>query len=195
MITLPELLKDPRYKKFFCTVPKQGPSAMNWRIYVQRKVDGPWARRDYAKYSEAFKRIKRELEAGNLHDGTIQSRGIAYAPPERIVKVTKGGRPILVKNPSTGQLIPKTAVVVWRPKLMPEDEQHIWCVYCRRPTVFKWFLNHHALRNSPVAGCIDPADRRCTICGAREDFVNSAAGSAARPGYSIVATAGRRRRR
>lgn len=194
MITLPELLDDKRYREFFSRVPKQGPTPMNWRIYVQRKSEGPWAKKDFASYADAFRRIAKELKEGRLHDGTIQSRGIAYAPPERIVRVTKNGRPVLVKD-SKGNLVDKTAIVVWRPKLPADEEEHHWCTYCRRPTVFRWFAAHHTLRNSPVTGCIDPTDRRCTICGGREEFIRSTLGSAARPGYAVVAPAGKRRRR
>lgn len=194
MITLPELLEDKRYKEYFCKVPHQGPQAMNWRIYVQREAQGPWARKDFAKYADAFRRIAKEMKEGRLHDGTIQSRGIAYAPPERIVRVTKGGKPVMVKTPNGLQ--PKTAIVVWKPKVPSDEEGHIWCTYCRRPTVFRWFTSHHTLRNSPVAGTVDPTDRRCTICGVREEFIRSTNGSAARPGYSLrpQSKPGKRRR-
>lgn len=192
LITLPELLEDKRYRQFFSTVPKQGPSRANWRIFVQRKPDGPWAKRDYDKYSDAFRRIARELKGGTLHDGTIQSRGIAYAPPERIVRVTKNGRPVMARN-SRGELVQKTAVVAWKPKLDADEEPHTWCSYCRRPMVFRWFASHHSLRNSPVAGCIDPTDRRCVICGGREEFIRETLKSAARPGYAVVATGTRRK--
>lgn len=193
MISLPELLEDKQYRAFFSTVPKQGPNAMNWRIFVQRKVDGPWAKKDFDRYADAFRRIAKELKEGRLHDGTIQSRGVAYAPPERIVKLTRGGRPVMVKTPSG--MVQKTAIVTWRPKLPGEEEEHAWCTYCRRPVVFRWFAAHHSLRNSPVTGCVDPTDRRCTICGGREEFIRGTLGSAARPGYSIIAPARRRRRK
>lgn len=194
MITLPELLDDKKYKEYFLTVPKSGPSPLNWRIYVQREQDGPWRRKDYAKYTDAFMRIKKELREGRLYDGTIQSKGIAYGPPQRIVRVTKGGKPVLVKTANGVQ--PKTAVVLWRPKLQADDESHTWCTYCRRPTVFRWFLSHHAVRRTPVAGIVDPSDLRCTICGVREDFVLRTAKSAAQPGHHIVSQAsGNRRRR
>lgn len=194
MITLPELLEDKRYRAFFSKVPKSGATPINWRILVQRKTDGPWAKKDYAKYSDAFRRIAKELKEGRLHDGTIQSRGIAYAPPERIVRLTKGGRPIRIRN-SRGELVDKTAVVLWKPRLHSDEEEHTWCTYCRRPVVFRWFATHHALRNSPVEGCIDPTERRCLICGGREQFIRGSIASAARPGYSIISTATKRRRR
>lgn len=194
MITLPELLEDKNYRQFFSTVPKQGATPMNWRIFVQRKPDGPLAKKDYVRYSEAFARIKAELKRGTLHDGTIQSRGIAYGPPERIVRITQGGRPVMVKS-STGALVQRTAVVLWKPRLPADEEAHVWCSYCRRPTVLKWFASHHSIRNSPVAGCIDPADRRCTFCGGREEFIRGVLGNAARPGYNIQASGRKRRTR
>lgn len=192
MITLPELLEDKRYEKYFSTTPSVGASTANWRIYVQRKADGPWRRKDFQHYDDAYKRITREIDRG-LHDGAIQSRGIAYAPPQRIVRVTRGGKPVMVKTPRGPE--PKTAVVIWKPKLHAEDEPHMWCTYCRRPTVFRWFTSHHALRNSPVAGIHDPADRRCTICGGREDFIRAAAGQAWKPGDLPLHLRPRRKRR
>lgn len=195
MITLVELLDDPRYKKFFTTIPKVNPAiAANWRLYIQRKADGPWARKDYSDYADAFRKFAKELKRGAVHDGTIQSRGIAYSPPQRIVAVTSGGRPVYIKD-SKGSRIQKTAVVVWRPRLPAEEEAHSWCTYCRRPTVFKWFLAHHALNKSPVAKLVDPADRRCTICGAREEFIRSTAKSAFKPGQPIEAVHTPRRKR
>ena len=194
MITLPELLTDSRFKSYFCTPPKQGPSqSANWRIYVQRTPEGRWLKKDFENYADAFRRLGRELKAGNLHDGAIQSRGIAYAPPQRIVAVTKGGRPVMVKN-SRGEAQQKTAVVVWRPRLSADDEVHTWCPYCRRPTVFQWFLNHHSTRGSVLAGITDPSERRCTICGAREDFVRSVSKSAWLPGQTFRPKPQRRKR-
>lgn len=194
MITLPELLRDKRYREFFSTVPRQGPIAQNWRVLVQRKADGAWAKKDFERYADAFRLIAKQLKEGKLHDGTIQSRGIAYGPPERIVRVTRRGQPVMVKT-TAGKFIQKTAVVVWRPQLSADEEDHVWCTYCRRPTVFRWFATHRAIRNSPVAGCVDPTDRRCTICGGREEFIRGTLGSAARPKHNIVAPAGKRRRR
>jgi RNase P subunit RPR2 len=46
--------------------------------------------------------------------------------------------------------------------LQPEDEEHHWCKYCRRPTVFKYYTSHKRL------GTVDPWVRRCCICGASE---------------------------
>lgn len=193
MITLPELLEDQRYRKFFCAVPHQGPQDLNWRIYVQRQAGGNWAKKDYAKYSDAFRRLAKEIKGGSFHDGTIQSRGIAYGPPERIVRVTKNGHPVMVKTAKGPQQ--KTAIVIWKPRLSGDEEEHLWCTYCRRPTVFRWFTTHHTLRGSTVGASVDPTDRRCTICGVRESFLRTTVKSANRPGYALTPISQRRRRK
>lgn len=207
MITLPELLKDPKYRAFFLQVPKTlvpPPGQKPWRLYIQREADGPWAKKDFEKYADAFRKLAAELKRGAVHDGAIQSRGIAYAPPERVAKVTKGGRPVWARNGQNqimvdrdGNRIQRTVVVVWRPKLEPQDEPHTWCTYCRRPTVFRWFTNHHSIRGTELAGLVDPSKQRCTICGATEEFVRGTLGTSRRPSYDPrdVLVAGRRARR
>lgn len=192
MITLPELLEDPKYREFFLTPPKvlkplEGQKP--WRIFVQRDVDGPWAKREYERYADAFKTIRTYLKGGRLHDGTIQSRGIAYGPPQKVARVVQGGKPVYHTRAgkqildSAGRPVQKTVTVLWRPKLDASDEPHTWCTYCRRPTVFRWFVNHHAIRTSGLQGMVDPGDRRCTICGAREDFVRTTVKTARPPHF------------
>jgi hypothetical protein len=203
LITLPELLEDPKYRDFFRSVPKtvQLPGKMPWRLIVQREPDGAWARKDYEKYADAFRRMATELKGGRVYDGTIQSRGIAFGPPQRIVRVTKNGRPVYHKGKNgaivldaEGKRIQRTAIVIWKPKLEATDEPHTWCTYCRRPTVFRWFNRHHSLRRSALDGLVNPADRRCTICGAREEFIRTTVGTARPPKYDPLAIAGGRRR-
>lgn len=196
MITLPELLKDKQFKEFFTTVPKTlvpKPGQKPWRLYVQAKADGPWAKKDYEKYADAFRRLATELKAGRIHDAAIQSRGIAFAPPTRVAKVTKGGKP-LIQVGANGKRQQKTVIVRWKPKLDPTDEGHIWCPYCRRPSVFRWFKSHHALRSNGLDGLVDPSDRRCTICGVREAFAIGVLSTARLPHHDprTVAKAGRR---
>jgi hypothetical protein len=189
LITLPELLKDKEYRKFFTTVPKSlvpAPGKKPWRLLVQRKAGGPWARKDFEKYADAFRALVPYLSERRCYDAAIVSRGIAYSPPERIVKVTKGGKSVRIKD-GQGNLVQKTAIVHWRPKLPVTEEAHRWCTYCRRPTVFRWFKTHHAFRNTSLEGIFDPSAKRCTICGAREEFVASTLGTARRPGHHPVA--------
>lgn len=194
MITLPEMLKDKRFKEFFCSVPKQPANAKNnWRVYVQRKSDGNWARKDFDRYADAFRLVAKQLKAGNLHDGTIQSRGIAYAPPQRIVAVVRGGKPVYQVR-KDGKRIQKTAVVIWKPKLAADEEPHTWCTYCRRPTVFRWFNSHHSFRGTVLEGLLNPADMRCLICGGREEFIRKTAATALVPGQDPTPKPRSRRR-
>lgn len=198
MITLPELLEDARYRKFFQTPPKMLkplPGQLPWRVLVQRKSGGPWAKKEVATYADAFRIIRNTRRAGTLHDGTIQSRGIPFGPPQRIVKVTKGGRPVYhLKDgkrvlDADGRPIQVTRTVDWdwRPLLPATEDAHDWCTYCRRPTVFRWFRSHHALRTAGLQGLADPSDRRCSICGAREAFVRTSRIGARPPGYDPTA--------
>lgn len=195
MITLPELLEDAKYKAFFTTPPKMLkplPGQKPWRVLIQRKPGGPWAKKEIETYAEGFRIIRHSLRAGTLHDGTIQSRSIPFGPPQRIAKVTKGGKPVyhtrdgkLVRD-TDGNPIQKTTLIRWKPKLDPSDEAHEWCPFCRRPTVLRWFRSHHALRSSGLQGLADTSDRRCTICGARESFIRAALVHARPPGYDPV---------
>lgn len=195
MITLPELLEDAKYKQFFTTAPKMLkplPGQKPWRAFVQRKAGGPWAKKETETYAESFRIIKSYIRAGTLYDGAIQSRSIPFGPPQRVAKVTRGGKPVwhtvrgkVILGPD-GKRIQKTVVVVWKPKLDAADEVHDWCTYCRRPVVFQWFTKHHALRASGLQELIDPSARRCSICGAREDFVRTTRSNARPPGYDPV---------
>lgn len=197
LITLPELLEDQRYRKFFTTVPRTlvpAPGQQPWRLYIQRSADGPWLKKEYERYADAFRRLAVDLRADRVHDGAIQSRGIAFGPPNRVAKVTKGGRPVMVRT-ANGTLEQKTVVTEWKPRVDPYDAPHTWCTYCRRPTVFKWFHTHHALRGSAADGLVDPSNRRCTICGAREEFVRATLRSARPPGYNPAAAPSKRRSR
>lgn len=199
MITLPELLRDPTYREFFSKVPKDfkpAPGRKPWRLYIQQEVDGTWSRKDFESYADAYKVLVRYLKGGRLHDGAIQSRGIAFAPPQRIAKVTKAGKPVMVVG-SNGSRQQKTITVEWRPRLSGDEEAHSWCTYCRRPTVFRWFKSHHAFRGSALADILDPSDQRCTICGAREQFVRSTLGTARPVNYDprhVLRTSRRRNR-
>lgn len=194
MITLNELLDDKRFRAFFSTAPKMTkplPGQKPWRVLIQKKQGGPWAKKEVETYADGFRIIRQNIRAGALYDGTIQSRGIAFGPPIRVAKVTKGGHPVwhtrngkAILGPD-GQRIQKTVAVEWKPKLDPADETHTWCTFCRRPTVFRWFRSHHALRAANLQELVDPSDRRCTLCGARESFVRTTLGNARPPGYNL----------
>lgn len=197
MITLPELLDDRHYREFFLKVPKTlkpMPGQKPWRVFIQQKSGGPWAKKEYERYADAFALVRKYLKDGRLHDGAIHSRGIAFGPPERVAKVVKGGRPVYHTGQNgkrvlgaDGKPIQVTRTVLWRPKLDVAEETHLWCTYCRRPTVFRWFISHHALKASGLSDMVNPGDRRCTICGAREDYIRTTAGTARPPHFDPLA--------
>ena len=159
-----ELVKDPVYKRFLQTKPKLPKVARNrggilsppWVVYVQREVGGNWGKREFWKYSEAFKFLKKALKLG-VHDAALNCKRVAFDPPTRFVRIK--GKFVVG---SDGVRRQATKQVVWKPKLDGSDPDHEWCMYCRRPTEFKYFRRHKALP------AIDPTVRRCCICGASE---------------------------
>lgn len=173
MMTIHELLEDKVFKEFFKTkpvMPSTHHSAVPWRVYVQRKVYGPWAKREFKTYTEAFKFLKPYLgknEDGTwkCHDAAIQSKGIAFDGPAKVVRVVKNGQPVIDRETKK----PVLRRVLWTPKLPYDEVRHVWCPYCRRPTVLGWFSSHHAF---PKGYKFDASILRCTICGSSERLIN-----------------------
>lgn len=62
--------------------------------------------------------------------------------------------------------------IICRPKAFPAPAGFVipptmdWCGHCRRPTVYRRSLNHHAMRKWPVVS--DEDVRRCYYCASRE---------------------------
>jgi len=168
VLTIHELLEDKQYKEFFLRKPdmpavyRQNPDCTPWRVYIQREVDGPWAKKDFHSYTEAFKLFKKYRP--NIHDASITSRSVSFQPPYRMVRIKGKYREVVRKGKK--ELVQVTKLVVWAPKLPPEESPHRWCTYCRRPTVFRYFSRHHAFGRDMQ---ISQQDLRCTICGIRED--------------------------
>lgn len=181
MITIHDLLKDPKYKEFFCQIPELpehmtwNPESKPWRLYVKLKGEGHWRAKDYHTYKEAFLKLKRILP--RVNDAAITSKAKPFDPPHRVVRVkgkfqmNKQNQFVLDKQ---GNKKPITKLVFWKPQMSPDEfEEHHWCPYCRRPTVFKYFLTHHALTPRKLGGMgIDPSLKRCLICGSSERIVN-----------------------
>jgi hypothetical protein len=165
LIPMSELVKDPTYRRFLETKPKtprfsrdqKMQSSPPWVVYVQREQDGKWGKKEFWKYSEAFKFFRGWLKKG-AHDATINNKRYPTPPPERLVRI-KGK----FVTDSKGVRRQATKYIKWTPRLTPEDPLHHWCMYCRRPTVFKYFTKHKRLGQM-----IDPTVRRCCICGASE---------------------------
>jgi hypothetical protein len=161
-----ELVKDPAYRKYLQTKPKLPAVAKSrahrsppWVVYVQRRADGPWGKKEFWKYSEAFKFLAKALKLG-VHDAAINCKRIGFEPPSRFVRI-KGK----FVTGSDGERRQATKVVPWKPRLLPEDPDHEWCMYCRRPTIFNYYRRHKALKGVEY---LDTTVRRCCICGASE---------------------------
>ena len=171
MITLPELLRDEKYKAYFLKVPKLlSPNASQpWRLHIETK-EGKWLSKEFDTYPDAFRVLKKYLQAGKVRDAAISCRRQQFDPPTRVVRV-KGK---FVKN-SQGELQQVTRVVTWKPNLgaVEETERHDWCPYCRRPVVFRAVKVHHALsaKRLGVGISIDPEVPRCPFCGASERLI------------------------
>lgn len=167
MIPMSELLKDRFYRSFLEKTPELPEVAASktkaktppWVVYVQRDVDGKWGRRAFWKYKKALKFMLKYVDAG-AHDAALNCRRVAFDPPSRRVRI-KGK---FVRG-SDGVERQATKLVTWRlPAALAADEQeHHWCKYCRRPTVFKYYRRHKALKDLEQ---VDQSVPRCSICGA-----------------------------
>jgi hypothetical protein len=162
LIPMSELVRDPAYKRFLETKPELPPVARSkammssppWVVYIQRDAGGKWGKREFWKYSEAFRFMARALKLG-VHDAALNCKRYGFEPPMRFVRI-KGK----FVTGSDGKQRQATKAVPWKPKLEGTDEEHHWCKYCRRPTVFKFYRKHKRL---PL---VDSTVPRCCICGA-----------------------------
>lgn len=167
MITLPmmtfeeQLEMYPQLKEYFTTkvsVPDLPRLTPPWRVYAQRTNGGRWAKKDFDRYVPAFKFWK--ANRSKFHDISITCKVQPWEPPGRIVRLTRGGQPLMVKT-GRGKSIQATRLI---PIKAPAD--HEWCMYCRRFTVFTWFSKHHTFTGN-MQFLMDQAAVRCTICGIR----------------------------
>ena len=165
-ITLRELLRDPVYRQWFRKTPTLNnfvPSGKPWRVYVQRDLEGSWAKADFETYAKAANYIIRNIK--RFHDAALTCPSHAFHPP---VLVSKEPRKVIVTVQLKGGKTKKVRRFAyrryyWRPAM--ELYGHQWCPYCRRPTVFAYFSRHHTHR------AILPYELRCTICGVRRTFI------------------------
>lgn len=181
MITLEECLADRTYRDFFTKqyrLPNVQRPTPPWRLYVQLDAGGPWRKKDFFTYPEAFNAWRTKFRRAS-HDAAIQSRAFAFTPPMRWVKVK--GQYVVRAN---GDRLQKEMQIVWDYRgLIPGDEPtHHWCDYCRRPTVFRTFGRHHAFTKEQAA-MMDPTAPRCTICGVRFEAVSS---KRIQPGSTLI---------
>lgn len=172
MIPLSTLLEDPDYKEFFLKVPKlpavvySANQAPPWRLYVLLKGDKNWRRKDFPAYAPAFKHLKRLLKSGKVEDAAINCRRFTSPPPLQSIRVR--GKYVVGSDGVRRQVVKR---VEWKPRYTRDDfEDHTWCPYCRRPTVFRYYARHHAMADLGIA--IDPSVQRCCICGASSRIAN-----------------------
>lgn len=166
MLTIHELLEDKKYRAYFQTVPKlkNGKTGKPWRLYVQGH-DHKWRKKDFAKYSDAFKLFRKLLRKGEVRDAAINCRRQSFAPPTRMARIRNK-----YVTGSDGVRRQATKRVEWRPKLGPDHfEEHLWCPWCRRPSAFKNFSYHHAF---PREMGLDTSVARCSICGASTRIID-----------------------
>lgn len=164
MITLPELLEDKNYRRFFekpPVIPNVQRTAPPYRLWVRR--DGKWFKRDISSYRSGRDWILDRLDV--IDDGALAIKGTMSPPPTRLVKVKRGGV-LLTKVGSDGVERPVVREAPWVVHLPADEVKHLWCPYCRRPTVFTWFSKHH---NQPKV--LQPEFERCTICGIRAEHL------------------------
>lgn len=165
MIVMSELVKDSTYRRFLQTKPKlprvakdpDRASSPPWVVYVQREHNGRWGKKEFWKYSEAFKFFSKALKKG-VYDVALNNKRYPTPPPSRMVRIK--GRFV---TGSDGVKRPATKIVPWAmPAALLADgmPEHHWCQYCRRPTIFRWYTTHKRL------GAVDPGTPRCCICGA-----------------------------
>lgn len=171
MITMSELLEDKVFREFMLTAPKTPKVARHeslapmWWVYVQKTADSRWRRKGFKKYKKAYKFMKLALESG-YHDASITNRRIDFDPPKRWVRIKNK---FVVGSDGVRRQAKKQ--VDWRPKLPPDETEHHWCRFCRRPTVFKHYSKHHALPS--FGNSLSWDVRRCCICGGSERIAMS----------------------
>lgn len=166
MILLPELLEDKTYAKFFKKQPSLPIVARRippYRLWVQLEPQGRWKKKDIGSYQSGVKWFFINID--RIHDGALAIMSTQTPPPNRLVKVKRNGV-LLTKVGSDGVERAVVKEAPWRLHLPEGERKHLWCPYCRRPTVFTWFSKHH---NMPIV--LQPEYSRCTICGLREEHL------------------------
>lgn len=141
-VTFAELVEDPIYRQWFDRPPTDHEHT-RWRVYVKVTKKSPWAKRDFLTWKKARKFVRKH--ADKWYDCVLVCRNDAHRPP-----VIRVGRKRQYYAPMVNMV------------------GHTWCPYCRRPTIFGWFTEHHAFTNGlkPLA-----YKKRCSICGIAQSAI------------------------
>jgi len=144
-VTLRELVRDPIYRKWIKTPPLGGFSEYaRFRVYVQKEENGGWAKKDFEAFAPAYNFLVKNYKS--WYDAALTCRNQESRPP--VVRY-KGKRQY------------------YAPMLLMPG--HIWCGYCRRPTVFGYYSTHHTFAAKGIKPL--PYKLRCGICGNTEDSI------------------------
>jgi hypothetical protein len=144
-VSLKELIKDPIYRQWLKTPPVGGfPKWAKFRVYAQRDRGGRWAKKDFDDFITAYNFLARNLK--DWYDAALVSRTYVCRPP--VVRVD-GKR------------------AYYAPVLTVDG--HKWCPYCRRPTVFANFSEHHAFFHTNLRPL--GFKKRCSVCGISETAI------------------------
>lgn len=164
MMTFSEQLEVfPPLKEYLLTPPRLYKDVIRknkpWRVYARQFPTSRWLKRDFWTYIEAFKFFKERRQ--DFHDMSISCRCQGFKPPGKIVRLKRNGVPLMVTTPK-GK--------VQATKLIPiqPPAYHLWCMYCRRFTVFGYYFKHHAF-NEETQWMMDPSKARCSLCGISEE--------------------------
>jgi hypothetical protein len=132
--------QDPLYKAWFMKPATLTSlcSTPPWRLFVQLEADGRWAKVDLPSYAKAYAQVRLRLP--DAYDMAIHCKPQEFKPP--VVKIGE------------------------RRLYWPCPDGHEWCGLCRRPTVFRFFSRHPAMKY-PVSS----EESRCSICGVRKTFL------------------------
>lgn len=157
------LMEDPLYRAYMKRIPPRhaaNASGEPWQVWVETR-DHRWRTGTFSTYPDVWRVFVKNLrDTDAVHDVTITSRRLFYAPPGEWYRVrVKRDRP----TPSGETHRIETR---WRQTFVwPERDLH-WCGRCRRPVFWMpLFESHHALRRQPT---VAPDDNfRCVICGIR----------------------------
>lgn len=167
-ITIKELLRDPRFKEYFVKPPvlpdHYTPETLPWRLFIRKQGETIWRSKRFGTYRQAFDGFKKMLPVSA--DAAINCPSLDFLPPIRNVRVR--GKTITVRG---GHKKPYIRSMVWKPQLDADMENHYWCSYCRRPTIFKYTT----MKTRSVHGFVVPSSEpayRCSICGASDRLVS-----------------------
>lgn len=155
-VPLRELLRDPTYRKWFALEPTFAREKwVTWRVYARVSRDKGWAKRDFVTWKAGFDFLAKNL--GAIYDGALTCKNQPSRPPVVSVPAVKtvDGKKISYRKRQY-----YSAVLTY--------PGHLWCPYCRRPTVFGYFTTHHAFTGKfrPL-----PYKLRCGICGIARDAI------------------------